>query len=306
MDVRPSTIAGTWYPAEPQALARALERYLADAQPQIPTGRIWGIVAPHAGLRYSGPVAAWAYACLRGLNPELVAVVGPMHEPARAPLLTTAHAAYATPLGLVTVDTQAVDRLDQALRERLGYGMVAVRDDREHAIEIELPFLQHALGPFRLLPIMIHDQRAAVAETLGHALAATLRGRDALLVASSDLSHYYPPSIAHTLDGELLRRIAAFDPRGVLAAEEEGAGFACGSAAIAAVLWAARDLGARQATVLRYGTSGDVVDDAIDWVVGYGAAALWSAATPGERDGDHVGAAAAIVTRPPERIHATK
>ena len=279
MDVRPSPIAGTWYPADPQTLTRALDRYLADAQPQIPPGRIWGIVVPHAGLRYSGPVAAWAYACLHGLNPALVAVVGPMHEPARAPILTTAHAAYTTPLGPVAVDTQAVDRLDQALRESLGYGMVAVRNDHEHAIEIELPFLQHVLRPFRLLPIMVHDRRASVAKALGHALAATLRGSDALLVASSDLSHYHPPSIAHTLDAELLRRIAAFDPRGVLAAEQEGAGYACGSAAIAAVLWAARDLGARQATVLRYGTSGDVADDAIDWVVGYGAAALWAHAT---------------------------
>jgi AmmeMemoRadiSam system protein B len=278
MDVRPSPIAGTWYPADPKALSRALDRYLADAEPQIPPGRISGIVVPHAGLRYSGPVAAWAYTCLRGLKPALVAVVGPMHEPTCAPLLTTAHAAYATPLGLVPVDTQAVDRLDQALRECLGYGIVAVRNDREHAIEIELPFLQHVLGPFRLLPIMIHDQRASIAEALGHTLAATLRGGDALLVASTDLSHYYPASIAHTLDGELLRRIAAFDPQGVLAAEAEGAGYACGSAAVAAVLWAARDLGARQATVLRYGTSGDVADAAIDWVVGYGAAALWSAA----------------------------
>jgi AmmeMemoRadiSam system protein B len=290
MDVRPSPIAGTWYPAEPAALARALERYLAEATPRVPPGRIWGVVAPHAGLRYSGPVAAWAYACLWGLKPALVAVVGPMHEPARAPLLTTAHAAYATPLGPVMVDAQAVDQLDRAVRERLGYGLVAVRDDREHAIEIELPFLQHVLGSFRLLPVMVRDQRAAAAEALGQALAATLRDRAALLVASSDLSHYFPPSVAHTLDAELLRRIAAFDPAGVLAAEEEGSGFACGSAAIAAVLWAARELGARQATVLRYATSGDVADNGIDWVVGYGAAVLWSAATPASAPDDRAGA----------------
>lgn len=164
MDVRASAIARRWYPADPQALAHALDHCLADAQPEILPGRIWGIVVPHAGLRYSGPVAAWAFACLRGLKPALVAVVGPMHEPTGAPLLTTAHAAYATPLGLVTVDAQAVDRLNQALRECLGYGMIAVRDDREHAIKIELPFLQHVLGPFRLLPIMIQDQRASAAE----------------------------------------------------------------------------------------------------------------------------------------------
>src|SRR5206468_2176712 len=109
---------------------------------------------------------------------------------------------------------------------------------------------------------------------LGHALAATLRGRPALLVVSSDLSHYRPQPVARKLDAELLRRIAAFDPQAVLAAEEQGAGSACGIGAIAAVLWAARDLGADRVDVLRYATSGDVTGD-YEAVVGYGAAVIW-------------------------------
>jgi AmmeMemoRadiSam system protein B len=274
MDVRPSSIARRWYPGDRQTLARDLDHYLDAVQPQAPRGALWGIVAPHAGLRYSGPVAAWAYACLRGIRPQLVAVVGPMHSRARAPLLTTAHEAYATPFGMVVVDMPAVHQLDHALRARLGYGLTPVRNDTEHAIEVELPFLQHLLGTFHLLPVMLRDQRADVAEALGHALAATLRGRHALLVASSDLSHHYPQARARELDAVLLGRLEAFDPAGLIAeslAVERGA---CGAAAIAAVLWGARDLGADKATVLRYGTSGDVAGEH-NAVVGYGAAVLW-------------------------------
>jgi MEMO1 family protein len=172
------------------------------------------------------------------------------------------------------VVSSAVRRLDQELRARLGYGLTSVRDDPEHAIEIELPFLQRLLGPFQLLPVMVHDQRAPVAKALGHALAATLRGRTALLVASSDLSHYYSQVLAQNLDAELLGRVAAFDPDGVLEAALEIERGACGSAAIAAVLWAARDLGAGRVTVLRYGTSSDITGDH-ESVVGYGAAVIW-------------------------------
>jgi len=274
MNVRPSPIGRRWYPDDPQILARDLDQYLDAVRPLAPPGALWGIVAPHAGLRYSGPVAAWAYTCLRGQRPQLVAVIGPMHSPARAPLLTTAHEAYATPLGLVMVDIPAVHQLDQALRERLGYGLTPVRNDPEHAIEIELPFLQHVLGTFHLLPVMLRDQRVEVAEALGHALAATLRGRHALLVASSDLSHHYPQARARELDAVVLGRLEAFDPAGLLAASLAVERGACGAAAIAAVLWAARDLGADNATVLRYGTSGDATGDH-DSVVGYGAAVVW-------------------------------
>jgi hypothetical protein len=274
MDVRPSPIAGRWYPADPARLTQILDRYLASAHVHPPASQIWGIVVPHAGLRYAGPTAAWAHACLRGLRPEMVAVIGPMHDSSPHPVLTSAHAAYATPLGLVAVDHAAVRQLDHALRRQHGAGLVAVQNDQEHAIEMALPFLQRVLGPFQLLPVMLHTQSAHIAEILGHALAEILHGRAALLVASSDLSHYYPPALARTFDMELLRRLAAFDPQGVLAAETEGVGFACGSAAIAAVLWASRDLGAGQVSILRYATSGDVARD-MTWVVGYGAAVIW-------------------------------
>lgn len=274
MNVRPSPIAGSWYPGRPEALTWELDRYLDQARVKPPAGKIWGIVVPHAGYYYSGPVAAYAFKCLLGLQPELVAVISPFHHGHHAPLLTTAYEAYKTPLGLIGVDSRAVLELDEALRERLEDGLTPLHHDMEHSLEIELPFLQHILGKFRLLPVMIQDQRIVVAEALGQALAVTLQGRSALLVASSDLSHFYPHKIACRLDAELLRRLEAFDPQGVMEAESEGVGFACGRAAIAAVLWAAKQLGADRVSVLRHATSGDVSGD-FESVVGYGAALIW-------------------------------
>lgn len=274
MDVRPPAVAGRWYPARPGDLARAIDGYLGEASARVPPGRIVGIVVPHAGLSYSGPVAAEAFRCLATARPEVVALVGPMHAPIHARLLTTAHEAYATPLGLAPVDAPAVGLLHRRLVARLGSGLTPIRQDREHALEIELPFLQRALPHVRLLPIMVRDQSAPVAAALGEALAEVLHGRNALLVASSDLSHYEPAETAEMLDRELLRRLAAFEPEAVLAAEREGVGFACGAGAIAAVLWAARRLGANRVTVLRYGTSAAASGDRRE-VVGYGAAVIW-------------------------------
>lgn len=285
MSVRPSPIAGTWYPAGARELAESLDLFLARAEVHVPDGRVIGILAPHAGHRYSGAVAAHAFNCLRGMRPEVVAVVSPMHHPHYAPVLTTAHSAYATPLGEIQVDDEALDRLQAELKTRLGVSLERVRRDSEHSLEIELPFLQRVLASFRLLPVMLLEQTPEVAEALGHALAAVLSGRSAVLVASSDLSHFYPRPVAEALDREMLARIAAFDPLAVMQAEEEGRGFACGRAAVAAVLWAARDLGANRVSLLRYATSGEVTGDN-ESVVGYGAAVIWH--QPGETDGSEV------------------
>ncbi len=276
MNIRPSPIAGSWYPENPQVLTQHLTQYLDQTQVSIPPGKLWGIVVPHAGYGYSGPVAAYAFKCLRGLNPDLVAVISPLHANHSAPLLTTAYEAYETPLGTVEVDAPALDQLNDALQKRLGYGLTPLHHDHEHSLEIELPFLQHILGKFRLLPIMIRHQRNRTSVALGQALAETLQGRQALLVASSDLSHFYPQHYACKLDAELLRRLELFDPMGVMDAENEGVGYACGRGAIATVLWAARELGANRVNILHHATSGDVSGD-YDVVVGYGAAVVWQA-----------------------------
>lgn len=275
MDIRPSPIAGTWYPGEPTDLTRTIDQFIKEAkvQPKLIEGKIWGIVAPHAGYRYSGAVAAHAFKCLKGLNPDLIAIISPMHHSHHAPLLTTAHEAYETPLGVVEVDQEAVSKLRKTLGKH-GLGLTPIRFDQEHSLEIEIPFLQHVFGSFRLLPVMIHDQRIGIVKVLGTSLATILEKSKVLFVASSDLSHFYPQKVAQRLDLELLHRLETFDPEGVISAEEEGVGFACGRGAIATLLWATRHLGANKVDVLNHATSGDVTGD-FGSVVGYGAAIIW-------------------------------
>jgi AmmeMemoRadiSam system protein B len=274
MDIRPSPIAGRWYPGDSKQLADSVDRYVEAAHVPEIEGDVLGIIVPHAGHTYSGPVAGYAFKAIRELHPELVAVISPMHQPYSQPFLTCAHQAYQTPLGTIRVDNEAVSALNDVLEAELGYGLTSVRNDKEHSLEIELPFLQRVLtGEFSLLPVMVRDQTPETVESLGRSLARVLSERSALLVASSDLSHFYDQLQAEHLDAEMLERVEAFDPRGVLQVEEEGKGFACGRNAIAAVLWAAQELGANAVKVLNHATSGDVTGD-YSGVVGYAAAII--------------------------------
>jgi hypothetical protein len=279
LDVRPSPIAGTWYEGRPKALAAEIDHYLDQAKlPELP-GEVIAVIAPHAGHRYSGAVAGYAFAAVRGRAPDLVAVISPMHHPYFEPLLVTAHAAYATPLGEIPLDKQAVAALDALLHAGLGFGLSPVTRDAEHSLEIELPFLQRALaGEFKLLPVMVREQSPKVSKKLGQALAQVLKERNALLVASTDLSHFYTQDEANAYDAEMLRCIESFSPERIFAAERSGKGFACGHAAAASVLWAARDLGADTVKVLHHATSGDVTGD-YSQVVGYGAAVVMKSTT---------------------------
>ncbi len=273
MDVRPSPLAGKWYPANPQDLAAEVGRCLGDTT-DAPAGmRPLGLIAPHAGIRYSGPVAGYAFSAVRDADVDLVALIGPSHHASPHPLLTCGHDAFQTPLGRVPIDQEAVNALSEGLRESLGFGLTPVRNDPEHSLEMELPFLQRALGSFAILPVVIVEQTAAVCQAVGLALAKALKGTRALLVASSDLSHFHPQAKAVRLDDEMLRRIASFDPDAVMSAEDEGVGYACGRGAIAATFWAARELGATESQVLQHATSGDITGD-YSSVVGYGAAAI--------------------------------
>jgi AmmeMemoRadiSam system protein B len=269
-DVRPSPIAGTWYPGTPEQLAAAIDELLAAAPEAKVQGLIQGVVVPHAGYRYSGSIAARAFRLLQGLSYDWVVIIAPMHHPYTAPVLTTAHAAYETPLGTIPVDHEVLEALSRRLT------LIAVRNDPEHSLEIELPFLQRVLAkPFSLVPLMLRDQSSEAAKRIGAALAAVIgRGTRTLLVASSDLSHFHPDTVARQLDSRIMELIAANDPEGVIRAEDEGRAFACGRGAIASVLIACRHLGADAVHVTGYGTSGETSGDMLR-VVGYGSAVIY-------------------------------
>ena len=283
LNVRPSPIAGQWYEGDPKMLARTVDEYLDDAQLPELDGEVIAVIAPHAGHAYSGAVAGYAFAALRNAStrlsagPNLVAVIAPMHHPYVEPLITTAHDAYSTPLGKILVDKDALLELDVILKSELGFGLSPVSNDKEHSLEIELPFLQRALdserSEWKLLPVMVRAREPGVSEGLGRALAKVLRDKNFSMVASTDLSHFYNHKTALTYDRAMLNEIESFHPEGAFDVERAGKGFACGLGAFTAVMWASRELGADKVKVLRHATSGDVTGD-YSSVVGYAAAAI--------------------------------
>jgi len=272
--IRPSPIAGRWYASNPEQLTRQIDHYLSDAVIPPLDGSVVAVVAPHAGHRYSGKTAAHAFKAVEGKSFDLVVVASPYHSFHPAPLLTTSHQAYATPLGEIKLDTQVLADLQKHLAMNADVRLEPVAFDEEHSIEIELPFLQRALfGDFQLIPLMVRTLDLTLLRKLGRSLANVVRGRSVLLVASTDLSHFYPEPIAKNLDRKMLECIASLETNGVLQAEKHATGFACGAGAVTAILEAAIQLGANTAKILHYSTSADETGDPSS-VVGYGAVAI--------------------------------
>ena len=212
-DLRPAALAGQWYRADPKQLEREVRGYIDNAGVLDLRGEVIGLIAPHAGHIYSGPVAGHAFAAVKGKQFDTVMVISPYHAGHPSPLVTTTHNGYTTPLGNVPVDTDNLSRLREHFRASGGPTLAAISRDHEHAVEIELPFLQTALaGNFKLLPLMHASLPLSETKALAAALAETLRGQNVLLIASSDLSHFYPQEAANRLDHALLDAIASFDP----------------------------------------------------------------------------------------------
>lgn len=273
-DVRPSPIAGTWYSNNAAILSKQIDEYLARAQHKKIHGRIIGLIAPHAGYQYSGLTAAHAFCQVQSSPRDLVVILSPYHDYHPAGLITSGHSFYETPLGRVPVAVDLVAELDESLEER-GIHLARVTNDGEHSLEIELPFLQRTLqDEFRLLPLMIRSHNPETLKQLADILTMILSQTNYLLVASTDLSHFYSQEVASHLDKEMLHRMAQFSPEGVIEAENTGAGFACGAGAVAAMLYTARNLGANAVEVLHHSDSGKETRDNRR-VVGYGAAAVY-------------------------------
>jgi AmmeMemoRadiSam system protein B len=270
--IRRAAVAGSWYPGEAARIAEEVEGYLADVPRRALPGRLVGLISPHAGLRYSGPVAAHAYAPLRGSHGLTVVLVGPSHRVAFRGVAAVAAGAFETPLGRVPVDEGLAARLCAA-------GVVDDPDPHrsEHSLEMQLPFLQHLVTDLRIVPLLMGSQRREDVWHLAGALKDALQDRAALLVASSDLSHYHPAPVANRLDAPVVDDVRAFDPERLMTRLETAPDHACGGGPMVTVLLAARALGADQATVLRYADSGDAGERDKSHVVGYLAAALTAA-----------------------------
>lgn len=275
--IRRAAVAGSWYPGRRDVLARELEGYLAQASVRAVPGRLLALISPHAGLRYSGPVAAHGYSLLRGARDLSVVLVGPSHRAAFDGCAVHAEGAFETPLGEIPVD----EELAGALLDRDARIVDAPSVHREeHSLEMQLPFLQYLVPGLRIVPILMGSQTRDEVMALAEGLVEALRGREALLVASSDLSHYHPAAVANALDARVVEDVERFDPEGLMDRIERDHGSACGGGPIVAVMRAARALGADRATLLRYADSGDAGEGDKSHVVGYLSAALSAAGRP--------------------------
>jgi hypothetical protein len=266
---RPPAVAGTWYPGQPDELSRAVDGYFSRVRVLV-EGEMIGVIAPHAGLVYSGPVAAHAYRQLAGRTYDVVVLVGPSHYVAFDGVAVYARGAFATPLGTLPVAADVA----AALVSRVAVARdLAAPHGREHSLEMQLPFLQAMLPGTPIVPVLMGHQTPATMTALADGLSSVLKNRRALMVASSDLSHYRDARTASRLDGVIVDAINRFDPDEVERALAHFPEHACGGGPMVAVMRAARALGARDARVLCYADSGDVSGDK-DAVVGYAAAVL--------------------------------
>ncbi len=274
--IRESVIAGTWYPGDPATLRDNIQDYL-NAVPETEDKKHFAapptaLIVPHAGYRYSGPVAAHAYKRLQNASFDMVFIIAPSHRTRFPGVSVYDGAGYRTPLGIVPIDRETAGSLMRT-DDRIRY--VPEAHAQEHSLEIQLPFLQTVLGDFKLVPLVMGDQRLAACQWLAEKIADHAKGKPALIVASTDLSHYHPYEAAKKLDKVVLDRVAAFDPEGLDRRLSSGDCEACGGGPMVTAMLAARQLGADEAQVLHYANSGDVTGDT-SRVVGYMAAAFWN------------------------------
>jgi len=283
--VREPAMAGSWYPGTEKELRAMVEGFLAKVpEPTDKTAPV-ALIVPHAGLIFSGQVAAHSYKQLAAAPPDVVVLVGPSHRAYFSGCAVWPSGTWKTPLGPVEVDSS----LAQALISQ-GGGIQALPEvhAQEHSLELQLPFVQTVAPKARILPVMMGDQAAGTSKGLGMALASVLKGYKGryVLVASSDLSHFHPYERARQLDSVVAGHIERADADG-LAADLDIRCEACGGGPIVAVTTAARLLGAGKARILSQANSGDVTGDK-SRVVGYIAAAIY----PGEPDAKTLKAAA--------------
>jgi AmmeMemoRadiSam system protein B/AmmeMemoRadiSam system protein A len=272
-EVRRSAWAGQFYPAAPADLSRTIAGMFAEAPKPPVSGDVVALVVPHAGYQFSGPIAAAAFKLLEGREFETVVVVAPSHTKYFSGISVYNGGSYETPLGVLPMHAACAKRLS-----RVAPGTIYLSNmghtgggGAEHAVEVQLPFLQIVLGSFKLVAVVMGEQQAWHA--LGDALASLAQERPTLLVASSDLSHYHPAARALRLDKAVRDGVEGFDAAALSHVFDSGKGEACGAGPILACLHAAKKLGATRSLITGFGNSGDVTGDS-SGVVGYLSAAF--------------------------------
>jgi AmmeMemoRadiSam system protein B len=266
--LKKSIIAGSWYPGNPSILKRDIENYFNSVSSPELKGEVVGLISPHAGYMYSGQIAAHAYNLIRGKKYDVVIVVGPSHRVAFHGVSVFSRGGYETPLGIVPVDeglAEEIKKISPIVADFPGAHL------QEHSVEIQLPFLQIALGDFLFLPLVMGDQDVNTCQELAEAIYKASRGKKILIVGSSDLSHFYSYNVAKKMDAIVLDYLKNGDAIGLLKSLENGEVEACGGGPMAVSILVARMMKAEKAYLLKYANSGDVTGDK-NSVVGYASA----------------------------------
>lgn len=260
--VRLPAVAGSFYPDKPEKLAAQIAAFTSSAGEKV---RALGCVVPHAGYTYSGHVAGAVYASIE--IPRKCILLGPRHFPRGQPLAILTQGSFSTPLGEAPIDADlagALAREDPRLRQD------PVAHEREHSLEVQIPFLQSLANGFRFVPVVLATDRYGAIEDLGRAVAKVIAAANepVLAIASTDMNHYEDDALTRVKDRRAIDRILALDPRALFdTVRGEGISM-CGYAATTAMLIAMRELGAREARLIRYATSADAGGDPRQ-VVGY-------------------------------------
>jgi MEMO1 family protein len=271
--IREPAVAGRFYPANPQTLHGEIESYIKPADKNQPEQKInaLGCIVPHAGYMYSGHVAGAVY---RRLDlPEQIVILCPNHTGMGEPLAIMSEGVWRTPLGDAAIDEPLAAELKQAM-PLLSEDEEAHR--AEHALEVQLPFLQVLEPDFRFVPITVGTSNFSVLSALGTAIGNVLMKREnrVLVIASSDMNHYESDEVTRVKDHRAIDQLLALDPRGLYDVVREGHISMCGYGPAVIMLTAACKLGATKAELIRYATSGDISGDK-EMVVGYAGIAVF-------------------------------
>jgi AmmeMemoRadiSam system protein B/AmmeMemoRadiSam system protein A len=272
--IRKPCVAGAFYPGDSLSLARMVDNLLTHAQKEKLALPVLGLIAPHAGYIYSGHVAAQAYAQIQNRSIDRVVILSPSHIDRFRGVAVYDGDAYQTPLGLVKVDQTFSENLcrQSPLFKRSDQGHATpLRSRGEHALEVQLPFLQRTLKNFKIVPIIMGEQSYDICRTLGRALAQVITDEKTIIVASSDLSHFHPYNDAAKKDQGLLQAVQEWDYFNLSRNLNGRIWEACGGGPIITTMIACEYLGATEARLLKYANSGDVPQGDKSSVVGYGA-----------------------------------
>jgi len=277
--IQPASVAGSWYPADPQELADTVDGYLNVVT--AVEGKPIALVVPHAGYPFSGPVAAYGFKQMEGGDYEVAVIIAADHQPPISnPISVWAKGGFATPLGVVPVDEDLAQALIKA-EPRISFDSAVFKG--EHPIEIELPFIQRVCPACKIVPVLMGTEDEEDIQALAKALLAVLPGRKAVVIASSDLSHYPTYKDALSVDHATLSAIETGNQEQlhkttVQMMSQDMSNLvtcACGESAIRVTMLVAQGLGADRVTTLHYANSGDSPQGDKSQVVGYGAVMFW-------------------------------